>query len=147
MWLNHPDSVTDPLGSGEPQLGPSLARCSPWQLNEIGSAKESREFIHGSRNGEGRAHILKIPSRQREESGRLLRGQRQVHHQRLAERVEISTSSWGITVPVAPLHRGLIVPSKVQQPPALTRDLCMVKKQKYFQDISRFPPHRNSSCN
>lgn len=46
MWLNHPDSVTDPLGSGEPQLGASLARCSPWQLNEIGSAKESREFIH-----------------------------------------------------------------------------------------------------
>lgn len=43
-----------------------------------------------------------------------LSGERQVYHQKLRERAEVSMCSQGITVPQAPLHKALNVPRKVQ---------------------------------
>lgn len=75
----------------------------------------------------------KTPSPQREESGGLLRGKRQVDHQKLGKGAEISKNSWDMHSVSGSLHRALTVPSKVSVPP-LGGDLSMVMKQRQLSN-------------
>ena len=82
------------------------------------SEKQSRNFIHWSRDGEGRACAPKTPSPRRRKvgGGAVLKGKRQVHPQKLGKRAEISRHSHAWTVPQAPSNAALIVFSKIQVP-------------------------------
>ena len=104
------------------------------------SAKQSRNFIPWSKNGERRAYSLKIPTPQREESGRLFRGNKAVGSSNWGKGWRSPGTGRACLVPQAFLQIVLIVPSKVQAPP-LSGDLSIVTKQRQLPDTCRFPLH------
>lgn len=95
-----------------------------------GSAKQSRNFIRWSKNGEGRAHALKTASPWRREARNLLRGKRWVHDQNLWKEVESSRNSLSLC---SPLRMALIVSGKVPVS-SLGGDPRMVMKQRELLD-------------
>ena len=96
---------------------------------EFGSSKTG--FYSMARECRRGTHPLKAPSSQREESGGLLRGKMQLHHQKLGKRAETSRNSQGMRSPSGSLafHWARIAPSRVQIP-ALGRDLGTIVKQR-----------------
>ena len=126
-------SVTDPLGSSKPQLGPSLAWCCSGQLKKTSFSKAEEKLYSLIKEWKRESSCYKTPSPQREESGGLLRGKRQVDHQKLGKGAEISKNSWDMHSVSGSLYRALTVPSKVSVPP-WGGDLSMVMKQRQLSN-------------
>ena len=96
-------SVTNPLGSSKPQLGPSLAWCCSGQLKKTRFSKAEEKLCSLIKEWKRESSCLKTTSPQRAESGGLFRGKRQVHHQKLGQRTKISSNSWCMGSPSRPL--------------------------------------------
>ena len=127
MSFSTTTSVTDPNW-----VLPLAWGCSG-QLNKTRFSKAEEKLYSLSREQKRESSCSKTPSPHREKSGGLLRGKRQVHHQKLGKGVEISKNSWDMLSPSSSLHRALTVPSKVSVPP-WGGDLSMVIKQRQLSN-------------
>lgn len=124
--------VIYPQWVSDPSVGPFPGIANANQ-RKPGSIKLSRNFIHWSMNGEGRAPALNAPSLWREGRRVILRFRRQACRQGSRKGAKISrVGLWAAgtcAVFQVSLHRALIVPLRVQ---ILTwgGELSMVRKQR-----------------